>query len=135
MTYAVENKSLTAVDFFRAKLAFEITPWTLNQKLPEGKHFVLDVRDREKWDLERVPGSANIPLKDLTSRLNELPKDAAIVPYCSNIVCGLAVRAALQLAEKGYAVQLLFGGLEAWKKNHPVAGKAVKPAKKNGKRK
>lgn len=121
MALAVEPK-LSAADYFQAKLSYEITPWTLNLKLPEGKHFVLDVRDKEKWDLERVPGSYNIPLKDLSSRLGELPKDKTIVPYCSNIICGLAVRACLQLAEKGYAVQLMFGGLEAWKKNHPVEG-------------
>ena len=75
MTVAVESKMLTAVDYFRAKLSYEITPWTLNLKLPEGKYFVLDVLDLEKWQLERVPGYANIPLKDLTARFNELPKD------------------------------------------------------------
>lgn len=122
MTVAIANK-LSAVDYFSAKLSYEITPWTLNLKLPEGKHLVLDVRDKEKWELERVPGSVNIPLKDLSARLGELPKDKTIVPYCSNVICGLAVRASLQLAEKGYSVQMMFGGLEAWKKNHPVEGK------------
>ena len=124
MTMTLENK-LSAAEYFQAKLSYEITPFTLNNKLPEGQHFVLDVRDREKWELERVPGSTNIPLKDLAARMAELPKGKTIVPYCSNIICGLAVRAALQLAEKGYPVQLMFGGMEAWKKNHPVEGTSL----------
>ena len=123
MTAVAEKPALSAADYFRAKLSYEITPFSLNNLLPEGKHVVVDMRDKEKWELERVPGSLNIPLKDLPKRMKELPKDKTIVPYCSNIICGLAVRGALQLAESGYSVQMMFGGLEAWKKNHPVEGK------------
>lgn len=123
MTAVAEKPTLSAADYFRAKLSYEITPFSLNNQLPEGKHVVVDMRDKEKWELERVPGALNIPLKDLASRMKELPQDKTIVPYCSNIICGLAVRGALQLAEKGFSVQMMYGGLEAWKKNFPVEGK------------
>lgn len=132
MPVNVEHKTLNAVDYFRAKLSFEITPWALNMTLPEGKHVVLDLRDTEKYDLEHIPGALNIPLLELPKRLNELPKNKTIVPYCSNIICGLAVKGALQLAEKGFTVQMLHGGLEAWKKNFPVE---LPMAKKTAKRK
>lgn len=133
MTMLVEKTNLTAVDYFRAKLAYEITPWTLNARLSEGNHFVLDVRDAEKYAAGHVPGAHNIPLAELPARLNELPKDKTVVPYCSNLICGLAPRAALQLAEKGWVVQMLFGGLEAWEKNFPV--ETAPKAKKTPKRK
>ena len=103
-----QTPKIDAADYFQAKLSYEITPWTLNAKLAEGRHLVLDVRDADKWAAEHVPGALNIPLKDLPARMAELPKDKTIVPYCSNMVCGLAVRASLQLAEKGYAVQMMF---------------------------
>ena len=132
MSVNVENKTLNAVDYFRAKLSFEITPWALNTKLTEGNHVVVDLRDAEKFNLEHIPGALNIPLMELPARLNELPKNKTVVPYCSNIICGLAVKGALQLAEKGFPVQMLFGGLEAWKKNFPVE---LPKAKKTAKRK
>ncbi|MDE2290867.1 MAG: rhodanese-like domain-containing protein [Elusimicrobia bacterium] len=132
MTMLIEKTNLTAVDYFRAKLSYEVTPWTLNAKMPEGMHLVLDVRDAEKFAAGHIPGAVNMPLAELPGRLGELPKDKTLVTYCSNLICGLAPRAALQLAEKGFTVQMLHGGLEAWEKNFPVerAPKAKKTAKR-----
>lgn len=136
MPLMTDKPALTAADYFKAKLSYEITPWTLNLAMPKGEYLVLDVRDADKFALEHVPGALNIPIAQLPARLHELPKNKTIVPYCSNMICGLSVRASLQLAEKGYPVQMMFGGLEAWKKNHPVEGTLNKPAaKRTAKRK
>lgn len=118
---------LTAVQYFSAKLAYEMTPWSLKNTLEkEPKSIVLlDVRSPEMYAVAHIPGALNVPLADLVSKLKTLPKDKTIVTYCGNIVCSLAPKAALQLAQKGFAVKELVGGIEMWQeKGFPVDKKA-----------
>lgn len=44
--------------------------------------FILDVRQPEEWQEYHVPGSTLIPLDQLASRLNEVPKDKEVVVVC-----------------------------------------------------
>ena len=41
--------------------------------------FILDVRQPEEWNEFHVPGSTLIPLGELASRIDELPRDQEIV--------------------------------------------------------
>ncbi len=118
---------LTAVQYFSAKLNFEMTPWALKsliEKTPE-QIVLLDVRTPEMFAVAHIPTAKNIPLADLVSKLATLPKNKTIVTYCGNIACGLAPKAALELAQKGFKVQQLLGGIEMWQeKGFPVEKKA-----------
>ncbi|HVO33060.1 MAG TPA: rhodanese-like domain-containing protein, partial [Elusimicrobiota bacterium] len=80
-----------------------------------GRVIVIDTRDAESFAKEHIPGAVNIPADELPKRLSELAKDKDVVPYCWSVVCHLATRAALFLAEKGYRVHELAGGIEYWK--------------------
>ena len=64
------------------------TPWTT--------HSILDVRQPEELVVESVPGAVNIPLPQLRTRLNELPRDREI-----HVNCRSAQRAY-------YAVRILY---------------------------
>jgi rhodanese-related sulfurtransferase len=44
--------------------------------------FILDVREPDEWNTVHIAGATLIPLGDLPSRLNELPKDKEIVVVC-----------------------------------------------------
>lgn len=44
--------------------------------------FVLDVRTQEEWDEFHAPNTTLIPLDQLASRLNEVPRDREIVIVC-----------------------------------------------------
>jgi rhodanese-related sulfurtransferase len=44
--------------------------------------FMLDVREPLEWDEFHMPGATLIPLGQLTSRIDELPKDQEIVVVC-----------------------------------------------------
>jgi rhodanese-related sulfurtransferase len=44
--------------------------------------FILDVRQPEEWNEFHIPDSTLIPLGELASRVNELPRDQEIVVVC-----------------------------------------------------
>lgn len=112
-----QTHALSAADYFRAKLAFESTPHALKRAMDEGTALVLDVRPADAFAQEHIVGAENIPHAELPANYRRLPKDKTIVAYCWNITCALSTKAALELAEKGFKVQALFGGLEEWKQN------------------
>lgn len=120
---ATKTTELGAADYFKAKLRFETTPHTLKEDLEKGAVYLLDVRDRESFEKERIPGARNMYLGELPRHLKDLPKDKTIVTYCWNLTCAMAPKAALQLAEKGFQVQELVGGIEEWRKKFPTEGK------------
>ncbi|MBA3671265.1 MAG: MBL fold metallo-hydrolase, partial [Gemmatimonadaceae bacterium] len=43
---------------------------------------ILDVRGRAEWEAGHIPGAAHLPLQELVRRLDELPRDRAIVVHC-----------------------------------------------------
>lgn len=118
---------LTPVQYFSAKLAYEMTPWALKsilEKTPE-QVLVLDVRNADMFAIEHIKGAKNVPLADLVSKLATLPKNKTIVTYCGDLTCGLAPKAALQLAQKGFKVMELVGGIDVWsRKGFPVEKKS-----------
>ncbi len=44
--------------------------------------FILDVRQPEEWNESHIPGATLIPLGELESRVNEIPKDQEVVVVC-----------------------------------------------------
>lgn len=44
--------------------------------------FILDVRQPDEWNQFHIPGATLIPLDQLETRLNEVPKDQEIVVVC-----------------------------------------------------
>jgi rhodanese-related sulfurtransferase len=76
--------------------------------------FILDVREPDEWNQFHVPDSTLIPLGELASRVNELPKDKEIV-----VVCRSGNRSAKGrdiLLNAGFTqVTNMAGGLTQWK--------------------
>jgi rhodanese-related sulfurtransferase len=105
--------------YFATKLEAEWGPFDLKHALDERKSqiVVLDTRTSDAFAEEHVSGAINIPEAELAQRLKELPKNKEIVPYCWNITCHLATRVALSLAQKGYRVHELVGGIDRWKES------------------
>ncbi len=70
--------------------------------------FLLDVREPLELSVETVPGSINIPLGELRSRLEELPKDREILVICRS--AQRAYAATRILLQNGYNARTLSGG-------------------------
>ncbi|MBI2789195.1 MAG: hypothetical protein HYX59_10975 [Elusimicrobia bacterium] len=113
----------SAADYFIAKLKYEMSPYALNALMEEGAsgYQIIDVRSSEDFDAGHIHGALNIPLVDLPKMLSEIPKSKTIVTYCGSITCQLAPKAALELAQKGFTVMELHGGLKEWQSyGYPV---------------
>jgi len=59
------------------------------RKVLGNDHFVfLDVRSEKEAEYGAFPFAKHIPLNKLPERLDELPKDKMIVPFCSSVFRG-----------------------------------------------
>lgn len=52
-------------------------------KLDSGQVVLVDVRSKDSYDKSHAVGAISIPEAELSSRLNELPRDKEIVLYCT----------------------------------------------------
>ena len=75
--------------------------------------FILDVREPTEWNDYHVPGSTLIPLGELASRVQEVPKDKPVVVVCRSGNRSQTGRDVLLKA--GFTqVTSLAGGLKGW---------------------
>ena len=81
--------------------------------LREQGAFILDVRQPEEWQEFHIPDATLIPLGDLPSRLNEVPKDQEVVVVCRSGNRSQSGRDILLNA--GYSsVTSMNGGMNQW---------------------
>ena len=71
--------------------------------------FLLDVRHPQELAVEQIPGAVNIPLDELRSRLDELPRDLEIRVFCRS--GQRAYYATRVLLQNGFKVRNLAGGM------------------------
>lgn len=75
---------------------------------------IIDVRSRREWVRDHVPGAVHIPLQELASRLDAIPRHQAIATMCeggarSAMAASLLERAGLD------GVANVTGGMAAWR--------------------
>jgi rhodanese-related sulfurtransferase/DNA-binding transcriptional ArsR family regulator len=87
----------------------------LIHRLADGSVTLLDVRPPEEYAAGHLPGAVNIPLKDLTRRLGELPEGAVVVAYCRGPYCVLAYEAVAALRECGRTARRMEDGFPEWR--------------------
>jgi glyoxylase-like metal-dependent hydrolase (beta-lactamase superfamily II)/rhodanese-related sulfurtransferase len=80
---------------------------------------LLDVRSVREWGEKHIDGSLNIPLAQLRARMDELPRDRAIVVYCETGYRS-AIGASLLRMSGFTRVDDLLGGIAAWESSRLV---------------
>jgi rhodanese-related sulfurtransferase len=106
-----------AAAFFRARLAFQTDVSDVHATLvdPRPGLILIDSRSRAAWDQGHIPGAIHLPTADIPGRAAALlDPDVPVVTYCWGPGCNGATRAALALAEAGYDVREMLGGIEYW---------------------
>jgi adenylyltransferase/sulfurtransferase len=93
---------------------WEITPVELKRRLDAGDDlFILDVREPNEYQINRIPGSTLIPLGELPRRYQELDPDQEIVAQCK--MGARSMKAVEYLRSVGFTkVKNLRGGILEW---------------------
>jgi phage shock protein E len=74
--------------------------------------FLLDVRTPNEYKEVHISGAELIPLNEISSKLNRIPKEREIICVCaSGSRSSVATR---QLTAQGYTVSNLRGGMSQW---------------------
>lgn len=79
-----------------------------------GDIVVLDVRATSEYEAGHIPGARSVPLDDLESALDSIPKTAEIVAYCRGPYCGLSGKAVELLRSKGYKATSIQDSVVDW---------------------
>lgn len=93
--------------------------------------FIFDTRKREEFEVSHIPGARYLGFKDFDlQRLQEIPKDAKIVLYCS--VGYRSEKIGERLQALGYTqVYNLYGSIFEWiNEGNPVVDMQGNPVKK-----
>jgi sulfur-carrier protein adenylyltransferase/sulfurtransferase len=111
---AVTDEALAAAAHAQATNATEITAVELKQRMDRGEAItILDVREPNEFQINRIPGSQLIPLGEIPRRYAELDPEDEIVVNCK--VGGRSAKAADYLRSVGFKHVLnLKGGILEW---------------------
>ena len=75
---------------------------SLLARIRDGQVMLLDVRPAVEYRAGHLPGARSIPLPELRSRLDEIPRGREVVAYCRGPYCSMASEAASVLRAAGY---------------------------------
>jgi rhodanese-related sulfurtransferase len=111
-----------AAAYFGASLAFHADVSDVAAALADARatgadpgFVVIDSRSTASWDQGHVPGALHLPtalIPGQAARLLDI--GVPVVTYCWGPGCNGATRAALALAQLGYQVKEMLGGIEYW---------------------
>lgn len=79
-----------------------------------GDVVVIDVRPRAEYERAHLPFARSMPVREIASRIAELPPDRDIVAYCRGPFCLFSEEAYQLLTHKGYRVHKLPDGVCEW---------------------
>jgi adenylyltransferase/sulfurtransferase len=93
---------------------WEIQPEELQQLRAKGEAMLLlDCREANEWQFNRIEGAVHIPLMQIPARAGELDPAKDIVVYCHS--GNRSLNAVAFLRQMGYErARSLAGGIDAW---------------------
>lgn len=83
--------------------------------LKSGKMQLLDVRPKDEFQAGHLPKAISIPLEQLETMIDKLPRDREIIAYCRGPHCVLSHKAVQRLRALGYHVRRFDEGFPEWK--------------------
>lgn len=102
-----------------ARLSLETDPADVHHDRENGVPglVVADMRDRASYAAQHIAGAVNLPYRELDEASTaHLSKDAVYVTYCWHPGCNASTKGAARLAELGFRVKEMVGGIEYWRR-------------------
>ena len=110
----VNLAGMMAANVLRGDMA--LAPWA---ELENTSAYLVDVREPHEFRRDSIEGAVNIPLGQLRSKLQELPRNREIWVFCE--IGQRAYYASRILAQHGFAVRNLSGGYSTYRVMYPIA--------------
>ncbi|MFE4711992.1 ArsR/SmtB family transcription factor [Paenibacillus sp. NPDC056722] len=95
----------------------EIQTLSLNEvlnKVEDGSIILLDVRPAEEFDAGHIPGAVSVPMEELDTYLQGLPKDTRIAAYCRGPYCIFSTQAVEKMQQEGFTAFRIEEGVYEW---------------------
>lgn len=89
-----------------------VGPEQAAERLRNREAVVVDVRQRGEWRAGRIRGAVHVPLQELSTRIDRMPRDRTLITVCRSGHRSAAAARALHRA--GYDVENLKGGMKHW---------------------
>ncbi|PTQ84866.1 rhodanese-like domain-containing protein [Nitrosomonas ureae] len=107
------------LEFYKAKLQFETDSWDLSESLNNGDNVVvIDARSPEAYGIEHIPTAINIPHRIMSPESTKhFDREKLYITYCDGIGCNASTKGALKMAEFGFRVKELLGGIDWWRRD------------------
>lgn len=103
-----------------------VTRAELRERIGDGDLIVIDVRPEPEFAAGHIAGAMSVTLKELETRLEQLPHDRLVVAYCRGPYCVFADNAVRTLNEHGIKAARLEEGYPEWKDaGYPVEASAT----------
>jgi rhodanese-related sulfurtransferase len=116
-------------DFMAAKLAYHTDAWDVAEDLRDGVTdiVVVDARTPAAFAQGHIPGAISLPHREMSPVTTaRLERHKTYVVYCDGIGCNASTKGAYRLAQLGFRVKEMLGGLDFWKRHgHPVEAGAA----------
>ncbi|UQZ33423.1 ArsR family transcriptional regulator [Paenibacillus sp. PK3_47] len=119
--YSFSEKKLVEIQSIRSEITNnyeDMQPVSLEvlmDRMEKGEVLLLDVRPREEYDADHIPGAISIPIEELESQISELPYSLDIVAYCRGPYCFMSFQAVEILKTKGLHAFRLDEGVLEWR--------------------
>ncbi|HZJ35140.1 MAG TPA: metalloregulator ArsR/SmtB family transcription factor [Gillisia sp.] len=101
LTLSVNPHVKQTITEIRDNFEYE-NPLTLNELNERKDIYLLDVRPIDEYEKGHIPNAISIPIEELKTRLEEIPKDKLVIAYCRGMFCLVADEAVKVLHSNGY---------------------------------
>jgi len=118
--------------YLRAKLARYADSADLAYDLEHGVPgiVVVDARADAAYRDGHIPGAIGFPHRTIDAASTaQLARDVTYVVYCDGIGCNASTRGAFKLAELGFSVKELIGGLDFWRRDGYAVAQGPQPGR------
>ncbi|KRE25147.1 ArsR/SmtB family transcription factor [Paenibacillus sp. Soil522] len=85
------------------------------KRMEKGEVLLLDVRPREEYETDHIPGAISIPIEELEQHISSLPASKEIVAYCRGPYCLMSAQAVEILNREGHKAFRLEEGVHEWR--------------------